>query len=383
MFSIACVFAQNEQEFEIMINGKKEKIKIRSEYKVVTPEGDTVIYQFKDIVENLEQEQPEKPVQNNPQSEEIKQEKAVTETKPVKEEPKKTAPEKPLVQVKQENVVKVEAKIPTKAETKQLSDSTAVKPITEIKSAEEKQQLIETAKAKQRKEFEEKKVAIEAEAKIAEEKKPEEKPKAEPLDTLAKKEEKKALVPENLIYNKPVVAEIKPAEGVVAREEKTLVTITKPAENVVSVEKKPEPVKTTAAVGIVAEEAKPASEKTNPYAFKKYFVADQNINAKNIAQKDTLKLIATELSVYKDFPSMQFGGGNDILFCYDEEVCSYHGYDEEIAKKYTTRYKICQTGTWSDIAKTADAYMNTPEGKKKLKYTIVQLDDKNLVLVKR
>lgn len=173
-------------------------------------------------------------------------------------------------------------------------------------------------------------------------------------------------------------AETKPAESKkTAVEKETKAVAAEKAKAPVKEEKK------TAAAVIEKEEKKTAETQKSKYEFKKYYVADQNINATNIASQDTLKFITTDLSVYKDFPSLQFGSGESLSLCYDYVVKAYHGYDEALQEKYSTRYKVCHVGNWSEKRKSVEVSVDTKTGKKKLNYSIVQLDDKNLVLVKR
>lgn len=173
-------------------------------------------------------------------------------------------------------------------------------------------------------------------------------------------------------------AETKPTEAKKVTPEKET--------KAVAAEKPVEPVKAekkAASAVMEKEEKKAAVIVPGKYDFKKYYVADQNVNASNIALKDTLKFVATDLSVYKDFPSLQFGSGDNLSVCYDYIVKAYHGYDEELIAKYSSRYKVCQVGKWSEKGKSAEVYLDTKTGKRKLYYSIIQLDDKNLVLVKR
>lgn len=284
-FSVS-VFAQTQQEYEIIMNGKKEKVTIGKQYKFVTPKGDTVVYQLNDI--------PKKPLTDQPKINDNKGATTTTYKEPAAE----------TKQTKTEGLSEIE-RLKEEARQKVKNNNgaaAATTPSTEAKPADTK------------------KVAAEKETKAA---------------ALEKTKEL-------------VKAEKKQAQAVLEKEEKK-----------------------------VAEIA------PGKYDFKKYYVADQNINASNIAAQDTLKFVATDLSVYKDFPSLQFGSENSLSVCYDYIVKAYHGYDQELLDKYTSRYKVCQVGKWSEKAKTAEVFMDTKTGKKKMYYSIVQLDDKNLVLVKR
>lgn len=282
IFSIS-VFAQNAQEFEIIMNGKKEKVAIGKQYKFVTPKGDTVVYQLNDI--------PKKPLTDQPKLNDNKGATTTTYKEPVTEA-KQSKTESEIERLKEEARQKV----------KNNNAAATTMPASETKPADTK------------------KVAAEKETKTS---------------ALEKAKE-------------PVKAEKKAAVAVIEKEEKKVAEII-----------------------------------PGKYDFKKYYVADQNINASNIAVQDTLKFVATDLSVYKDFPSLQFGSENSLSVCYDYIVKAYHGYDQELLDKYTSRYKVCQVGKWNEKAKTAEVYMDTKTGKKKMYYSIVHLDDKNLVLVKR
>lgn len=285
-FVLATAQAQNKQEYEIIMNGKKQQVAVGKQYKFVTPKGDTVIYQLNDI--------PEKTVKDQPK---INQNTGQTATN-VKEEMKEET--KTMTDIEK---LKEQARQKARGETE-------TKP-EEVKNAPEK---------KESKTTEDKKVVEKKETKtVAEEK-----------------------------VKTPVKEEKKPAAGKVEAEEK-----------------------------------KDNTAQKSKFEFKKYYVADQNITASNIASKDTLKFITTDLSVYKDFPSLQFGTNNNLAMCYDYVVMAYHGYDQELIDKHTTRYKVCQVGSWSESKKTAEVYLDTKQGKTKVRYAIAQLDEKNLVLVKR
>lgn len=283
-FSVT-LFAQSQQEFEIIMNGKKEKVSIGRQYKFVTPKGDTVVYQLNNA--------PQKTVGDQPKI----NDKAATTTS---------------------------YKEPATPETK----------IAKTESLSEVERLKEEARQK--------------------------------------------LKGNTTTTTNPPTADVKPADTKKAAAEKEIkTTVTEKAKEPVKAEKK------QAQAVVEKEEKKVAEVAHGKYDFKKYYVADQNINASNIAAQDTLKFVATDLSVYKDFPSLQFGLENSLSVCYDYIVKAYHGYDQELLDKYTSRYKVCQVGKWSEKAKSAEVYMDTKTGKKKIFYSIVQLDDKNLVLVKR
>lgn len=283
-FSVS-VFAQTQQDYEIIMNGKKEKVSIGKQYKFVTPKGDTVVYQLNNAPQKTVADQPK--INDKSSTTTTYKEPSATETKAAKTEGLSE-----IERLKEEARQKVKGNAAT----------TTNPPAADVKPADTK------------------KVAAEKEIKA----------------TATEK------------VKEPVKAEKKQAQAVVGKEEKK-----------------------------VAEIA------PGKYDFKKYYVADQNINASNIAAQDTLKFVATDLSVYKDFPSLQFGSENSLSVCYDYIVKAYHGYDQELLDKHTSRYKVCQVGKWSEKGKTAEVYLDTKAGKKKLYYSIVRLDDKNLVLVKR
>lgn len=278
--------AQNAQEFEIIINGKKERVTIGRQYKFVTPKGDTVVYQLNDIPKNAVKDQPK--LSDKPE----------TTATNFKEEKSETKQELSEVERLKE---KLREEMKQKTE-KTEKPATAATPATPAKPAEPKKET----------------PATETKPPVAEKAKELEKANKRPATPTAEAETKKtpAVVPNN-------------------------------------------------------------------YEFKKYYAADQNLNASNITKKDTLIFVQTELSVYKDFPHLQFGTGESFSLCYDYVVKSYHGYDEELAAKHTSRYRVCHVGTWSDVRKSADVYVDTPEGKKKLSFSIVKLNEKDLVLKKR
>ncbi|MGE0636488.1 MAG: hypothetical protein AB7G44_15275 [Bacteroidia bacterium] len=279
------LFAQTQQEYEIIMNGKKEKVSIGKQYKFITPKGDTVVYQLNNAPQKTVADQPK--INDKAATTTNYKEPATTETKPVKTEGLSE-----IERLKEEARQKLKGNAVT----------TANQPAADAKPADTK------------------KAAAEKETKtIATEK-----------------------------IKEPVKAEKKAAQAVLEKEEKKVAEVV-----------------------------------PGKYDFKKYYVADQNINANNIAAQDTLTFVATDLSVYKDFPSLQFGSENSLSVCYDYIVKAYHGYDQELLDKYTSRYKVCQPGKWSEKGKTAEVYLDTKTGKKKLYYSIIQLDDKNLVLVKR
>ncbi|MCG3164416.1 MAG: hypothetical protein POELPBGB_00170 [Bacteroidia bacterium] len=278
-------FAQTQQEFEIIMNGKKEKVSIGKQYKFITPKGDTVVYQLNNAPQKTISDQPK--INDKAATSTTYKEPAASENKPAKTESLSD-----IERLKEEARQKLKGNAP----------ATTTQTVAETKPADNK------------------KVAAEKETKTT---------KTEKL-------------------KEPLKAEKKVAEAVLEKEEKKVAEVV-----------------------------------PGKYDFKKYYVADQNINAANIASQDTLKFVATDLSVYKDFPSLQFGTEGSLSVCYDYIVKAYHGYDQELLDKYTSRYKVCQVGKWSEKGKTAEVYLDTKAGKKKVYYTIVKLDDKNLVLVKR
>lgn len=283
-FSVS-VFAQTQQEYEIIMNGKKEKVSIGKQYKFITPKGDTVVYQLNNAPQKAVADQPK--INDKAATTTTFKEPAATETKTTKGESLSE-----IERLKEEARQKLKGNAP----------ATTTQQATDTKSAETK------------------KVAAVNETKV----------------TATEK------------LKEPVKAEKKAAQAVLEKEEKKVAEVV-----------------------------------PGKYDFKKYYVADQNINAANISAQDTLKFVATDLSVYKDFPSLQFGTEGSLSVCYDYIVKAYHGYDQELLDKYTSRYKVCQVGNWSEKAKTAEMYLDSKAGKKKVYYKIVSLDEKNLVLVKR
>lgn len=409
-----------------MINGNMEKVSMGKKFVFVTPKGDTIVYQVDDIIKEMIKAQPEKKDSNinavakDTNKIKVKDQIKVEQLEVLKEEELKDKVEKPDTIQKSGKEIQ---EVPEVVETpKKEVDSLAIERLKEearqkakLKSSEvpavveenvviKDSALIENntpsttaEKALEEKDGEEivvkkrvfekelypsgkEKYPVEKEIKISVVPEVKESEKVE--DKVVIVEEKKTEMKEpEKIEDKFTVAEEKKSEVKEPEKVEDKVTVTKEKKLEV---KEPERVEKKVAVGVVvAEEKKPEVKQKNKYEYKKYYLTDREINVDNLAQQDTLKFIKTELSVYKDFPNIQFGENSNLSFCYDILVRSYHGYDEEVAAKYTTRFRVCQVGKWNEKEKSAEVFMDTPAGRKKVYYSIAMLDETNLVLVKR
>jgi len=364
LFCCSSVFAQNSGEFEILINGNQEKVALGKKYKFITPKGDTIVYSVDDIIKEMLKNQPKK----NEKAVVTEDENTVNEDELSKQEMTETQQQWEQSENDIELIGKQEqdeTMVRQKLLAEKIAFENAQKEKEELnRKMIEEQKMIEDKKEKELK-YRQWVDSLERAEKIEEMEKVEEKP----------------VVTEDTKQHKAVdAAEI---ERLKEEERQKVKEKTNSAANKNDVEIM-EAVERKDAVAITETEEKKTIEIiSSRYEFKKYFVADQNINAANFALQDTVKLIRTDLSAYKDFPNIQFGTENSISLCYDYVINTYHGYNEELAAKYTTRYKVCQVGKWSEENKTAEVYVDTKEGRIKLQYTIAQLDDSNLVIVKQ
>ena len=342
LFALCSVFAQTNQEFEIFVNGNVEKITPGKKNIFITSKGDTIVYKVDDIIKEMVKDQPKvsntgATATNNkePESEKV-QEKAEIAAAAVD----KTEVVKPVVQLKPVDVPKQEKVNVEATQQKQVQTAPLVPAKTEPAKEAPKQNTPDLAEIERLKEEARKKI------------------KGNATETVVK----------------PTI------------ETKNQNTLVESKKKTVEIEKISQPVKIekVAATGAVEVEQKKMTEEKNVrYVNKKYYLEDRNLNSSNINSADTLKFISSFLSAYKDFPSLQFGTEGEFSLCYNYVVKVYNGYDEDLVAKNSSVYKVCHSGKWNDGKKTAEMYMETKAERKKINYSIVQLDDKNLVLVKR
>lgn len=369
LFSLYSVFAQTNQEFEIFVNGNLEKITPGKKNIFITSKGDTIVYKVDDIIKEMVKDQPK--VSNRgatatnykeAESEKV-QEKAVIAPASVD----KTEVVKPVVQQKPVEVAKQEKVNVEATQQKQVQTAPLVPAKTEPAKEAPKQNTPDLAEIERLKEEARKKIKGNATETVV-------KPTTETKNTEVEPEKKVAVTEK---VNQPVKTEKATTVGIVQVEKKNVI-----------VEKVNQPVKTekiaaAATVEVEVEQKKMTEEKNVRYVNKKYYLEDRNLNSSNISSADTLTFVSSFLSAYKDFPSLQFGTEGEFSLCYNYVVKVYNGYDEDLVAKNSTVYKVCHSGKWNDGKKTAEMYMETNAERKKINYSIVQLDDKNLVLVKR
>ncbi len=370
LFSLYSVFAQTNQEFEIFVNGNVEKITPGKKNIFITSKGDTIVYKVDDIIKEMVKDQPK--VSNTeatatnykePESEKA-QEKAVIAPAAVD----KTEAVKPVVQQKPVEVPKQEKVNVEATQQKPVKTAPVVPAKTEPAKESPKQNTPDLAEIERLKEEARKKIKSNATETVVKTV-----PETKNQNTIVEPEKKN--VPTEKV-NQPVKTEKAVVKTAVVEVEK---------KNVIA-EKVNQPVKTekiAAAVAVEVEQKKVTEEKNVRYVNKKYYLEDRNLNSSNISSADTLKFVSSFLSAYKDFPSLQFGSEGEFSLCYNYVVKVYNGYDEDLVAKNSSVYKVCHSGKWNDGKKTAEMYMETNAERKKINYSIVQLDDKNLVLVKR
>ena len=365
------VSAQNNQEFEIYVNGNLEKISPGKKNIFITSKGDTIVYEVENIINQMIKDQPKvsntgATATNYTEPEINAQQEKKTEPVVVKKEVVVIEKEKPVGVAEQKEpakaVEKVAATIATKepakaVETKKVETPKEEKKTVEVIQQKEMTTPPATIKVEPVKELPKQKSADAAEI--------------EKLKEEAQKKTKGNTEP--IVLKDTIRAEV--IKAIVEVEKKKTVT-----------EKVAQPVKSekAEAVGTIALEEKKVEEVKNVYYVnKKYYLENRNVLPANINSEDTLQFIATFLSVYKDFPSLQFGSEGDFSFCYNYVVKRYNGYDEDLIAQNSSIYKVCNPGKWNDKNKTAEMNLETNSGKGKTVYSIVQLDDKKLVLVKR
>lgn len=360
------VFAQTNQEFEIFVNGNVEKITPGKKNIFITSKGDTIVYKVDDIIKEMVKDQPKvsntgATATNYKEAESEKaQEKAVIAPAAVD----KTEAVKPVVQQKPAEVPKQE-KVNAEATQQKPVQAAPVVPAKTEPTKEAPKNTPDLAEIERLKEEARKKIKGNATETVV-------KPTVETKNTVVEPEKKIAVTEK---VNQSVKTEKATTAGVVQVEKKN-----------VEVEKINQPVKAekvAAAATVEVEQKKMTEEKNVRYVNKKYYLEDRNLNSSNISSADTLKFVSSFLSAYKDFPSLQFGTEGEFSLCYNYVVKVYNGYDEDLVAKNSSVYKVCHSGKWNDGKKTAEMYMETNAERKKVNYAIVQLDDKNLVLVKR
>ena len=347
LFSGCLVFGQTNQEFEIFVNVNLEKITPGKKNIFITAKGDTIVYKVEDIIREMVKDQPkvsntEATATNYKQAESTKaQEKLEFEPAVIDktEEVKSVVQEKPSAPPKQEKI--------TATEIQQKSIQSNPPVVTKTEPAKEvpKQNAADQSEIERLKEEARKKI------------------KGAGNETVVKTKSETIIQP--------------------AKTEKSVLEVEK--KNTV-VEKAAQPVKTEkiSAAGVVeVEKKKETDEKNVRYVNKKYYLEDRNLNSTNLNSADTLKFVSSFLSAYKDYPSLQFGSEGEFSLCYNYIVKVYNGYYEDLVEKNSTVYKVCQSGKWNDSKKTAEMFMQINSERKKIIYSIVQFDDKNLVLVKR
>lgn len=349
LFSGCLVFGQTNQEFEIFVNGNLEKITPGKKNIFITAKGDTIVYKVDDIIKEMVKDQPKVASTGatatnfkEPESAKV-QEKVVFEPAAID----KTEVVKSVVQEKSSDPPKQDKVAATEIQQKSIQSNPPVVTKTEPAKEVPKQNVADQSEIERLKEEARKKI------------------KGASDETVVK------TTPE--IKNQP------------AKTEKAAVAVEVEKKNAV-IEKVAQPVKIekVAATGVVEVEQKKVTEEKNVrYVNKKYYLEDRNLNSANINSADTLKFVSSFLSAYKDFPSLQFGSEGEFSLCYNYIVKVYNGYDEDLVEKNSSVYKVCHSGKWNDGKKTAEMYMETNSERKKVNYSIVQLDDKNLVLVKR
>lgn len=362
------VSAQTNQEFEIFVNGNLEKIVPGKKNIFITSKGDTIVYMVDDIIKEMVKDQPK--VTNTgatatnykePESEPEQEKSEISPVSVDKTEVVKPVVKQETVELQKQEKVSVEA---TQQNVIQTPPEVSAK--TEVAKEVPKQNTPDLAEIERLKEEARKKIKgniNEAQVKPA--------PETKSPSTIIVEPEKRN------ISNEKVDQLVKTEKAAVAvqLEKKSVIT-----------EKSTKPVQleNIAAAGVVeVEQKKVAEEKNVRYVNKKYYLEDRAITSANISSSDTLKFLATFLSAYKDFPSLQFGSEGEFSLCYNYVVKMYNGYDEDLVEKNSSVYRICHSGKWNDGKKTAEVYMETNSGRTKITYSIVQLDDKNLVLVKR
>jgi chemotaxis protein histidine kinase CheA len=396
------VSAQTNQEFEIFVNGNLEKIAMGKKNIFITSKGDTIVYKVDDIIKEMVKDQPK--VSNTgatatnykqPESEKM-QEKAVATSvqektvvkatenvvvvKPVEQKAEQKVIEKaPVVAEKKEpvklvteqkptEIPKQEKVIATEVQQKQVQVNPPVVTKTEPVKEAPKQNVADQSEIERLKEEARKKIKGTTNETVAKTV-----PETKTQNTV-EEPEKKNVVAEKV--NQPVKTEKAVVKAAVVEVEKKNVAEAKLVQPVKAEKKE--------AAGVVEVEQKKVTEEKNVrYVNKKYYLENRDVTSSNISSTDTLKFVATFLSAYKDFPSLQFGEEGDFSLCYNYVVKMYNGYDEDLVAKNSSVYKICHSGKWNDGKKTAEVYMETSAGRKKINYSIVQLDDKILVLVKR
>jgi hypothetical protein len=429
----ASVFAQNNKEVEVYVNGELEKIPLSKKNIFITAQGDTIEYLVDDILKEMMKNQPvEKDSTDLADKKNDKKIETVINQEKVEEKLTDKKVEAPNIEVQQREMLEREKKLADEklvAEKAARENAHKQNEILKQKMIEEQQmkQSIEKAKADSMVETQkpielkykqwvdsleqaeakgEKLKTISGKVTYSRELYPEGYVEAQVVneiikDTIkAEPNENKELLTVKEIAITPAIEEEKVVEkqtvnSVINKSEEkdSVVTVINKVEEpvVIAVKKEPltlvvknaeEPAKIAEPIIEIEEKKAPEIQKMN-FELKKYFLPDPLVTADNIGLMDTLKFINTGASGNSAFPSMELGSANNFSLCYDYTVCNYHGYDEETIARETTRYKVCLSGIMNDKNKVAEVYVDTKTGRKKIYYSVALHDDENLILIKR